>query len=56
MEECSHCRRFSLKVLRHRLALQVNLSGGNPMIASTAAVAGAGPAVTLLRKDQHSTS
>lgn len=34
-EECTHCERFSLKVLCRRLARQTNLSGSDPVLAST---------------------
>ena len=35
-EECSHCGRFSLKVLRRRLARLTNLSSSDPVLTSTA--------------------
>ncbi|MEQ2209342.1 hypothetical protein XENOCAPTIV_028826, partial [Xenoophorus captivus] len=37
-EECSHCNRFSLKVLRRRVARQSTLSSNDSVLATTASV------------------
>lgn len=58
MEEGCHSSRFSLKVLRSRLARQANLSRGDPLMASAAAlVTGAeSQRLTLSPEAQPSTS
>lgn len=56
-EEFLHFSWFSLKVLHGHLACQVNLSGGDPLMASAAAVLGAESQVlTLPPEAQPSTS